>query len=81
MNRKEVLKQLDEQFSCSLNGEWKSFKESLADLRLDLDEMSEEDIKLLRKALNTKFNNRCNAIKNIAGWRSGYLTGLITQRW
>lgn len=60
MNKKEVLAKLEQQFKLNLNGDWESFKTSLEHLRFEVDEMSQKDVKLLKKALCDRINGKCD---------------------
>ena len=60
MNKREVLDKINTQLDETLNGDWNRFKESLEHLRWEVDELTPEEVKRLRKHLSSKIDKRCN---------------------
>lgn len=54
--KQEAIESLESVMSIHLNGDWSLFKERLAAIRAEVDEMTEKDIKLLKKTLMKKIS-------------------------
>lgn len=61
MDNKITRKKLDDMCTKYLNGDWKRFEDSLEDIREDINELSDEEIKAKRKALILKLMGGKNA--------------------
>ena len=56
VEKSKALADLEELFTVYLNGEWEVFQSSLEELREDIDPLSIEDIRRIKKHLRNKGN-------------------------